>query len=422
MMRARRPAGASRPASPDPADSPGPDSCSGRFRARRFSLLFPALALLLGALSLFANAPAGAQVSTRTYTLTPAATAAEGSNAELTVTLGEAAPSGGLAFVVSYDYSVSGATTVDTGTTPSTVTVASGSTTATLSVPITADRAWDNGETFTVTIAPASGVSGWSVAAGGTATATVTITDGAASVTFNQAAYRFFETDGSRLVSYHAQALSYVGYSIGRLTSADGTASGGGVDYRFVEQNFEFNPFTSVCQPRSICGPEIEPLNYRSADRTLSVVVTNDDLVEDDETFTIALTPPTGWSAQPHGTATVTITDDDRAVAKIAFGSRAGAQAKYTASVDEDVTGGTLDVPVTVNRLPGSSTTFEIEVLATGTATEGSRLPHRHEVGDVRPHGQQQDEEPQRRHHERPEFGARRDDRAQDRRRGPSQG
>ena len=40
--------------------------------------------------------------------------------------------------------------------------------------------------------------------------------------------------------------------------------------------------------------------------------------------------------------------------------------------MDEDVTGGTLDVPVTVNRLPGSSTTFDIEVLATGTATDGA--------------------------------------------------
>ena len=347
-----------------------PEPRPGPSRAR-LCLLLPVLALLLGALSLFSAAPAGAQ-STRTYTLTSSVSAAEGSSAELTVTLGEAAPPGGMAFGVRYDYSVSGATAADTGTTPSKVTVHQGRTTATISVPISSDRSWDNGETFTVTITPASGVTGWTVAAGGTDTATVTITDGAASVTFNQAAYSFAESDGSRLVSYHAQALSYVGYSIGRLTSADGTASGGGVDYSFVEGNFEFNPFVSVCQPRSLCGPNIEPLSYRSPDRTYSVDVINDALVEDDETFTITLTPPTGWSAKPHATATVTITDNDRAAAKIAFGSNAGGKSKYTASVDEDVTGGTLDVPVTVSHLPGSSTTFAIEVLATGTAAGGA--------------------------------------------------
>ena len=41
---------------------------------------------------------------TRNYTLTPTASAAEGSDAALTVTLGEAAPAGGLAFDVTYDY------------------------------------------------------------------------------------------------------------------------------------------------------------------------------------------------------------------------------------------------------------------------------------------------------------------------------
>ena len=62
-----------------------------------------------------------------------AATANEGANAELTVTLGEAAQSAGLTFNVSYDYSGSAATE-DTGSTPSTVKVTGGSTTAKLVV------------------------------------------------------------------------------------------------------------------------------------------------------------------------------------------------------------------------------------------------------------------------------------------------
>ncbi|MCY4361540.1 MAG: hypothetical protein OXE42_05035, partial [Gammaproteobacteria bacterium] len=147
-------------------------------RALHFPLL-SCLALLLGVFLQFAAAPAQAQ--SKTYALTPSVTAAEGTNAELTVTLGEAAPPDGLSFDVRYDYSSGGAKQEDTGTTPSTVSVAGSSRTATISVPIAADLAdVDNGETFTVTIAPATGVTGWSVAPGGTATATVTITDNAA--------------------------------------------------------------------------------------------------------------------------------------------------------------------------------------------------------------------------------------------------
>ena len=335
--------------------------------------LLPVLALLLGALSLFGAAPAEAQ-QTRTYALTASVSAAEGSNAELTVTLGEAAPPGGLAFGVSYDYSVSGATAADTGTTPSTVTVSQGSTTATISVPLLADRDGDTGETFTVKIAPASGVTGWSVAAGGTDTSTVTITDDAASVTFEQAAYSFNEFDGSRPVWFHARALSSIhDPGLGRTTSTDGTATGGGVDYGFSGSSFQFFPERYACDNNlSGCGRDVEPVSHKLPRISKSVNLINDQFVEDDETFTVTLVPPPGWSAKPHATTKVTIIDDDRVAAKIAFGADPAGTLKYTASVDEDVTGGTLDVPVTVSHLPGSSTTFDIEVLATGTAIEGA--------------------------------------------------
>ena len=59
-----RPAGAREPASPTSADSGRPDARTGRARARRLSLLLPVLALLLGALGLFAPAPAEAQTVT----------------------------------------------------------------------------------------------------------------------------------------------------------------------------------------------------------------------------------------------------------------------------------------------------------------------------------------------------------------------
>ena len=70
MTCVRRLAGAHRPAASAPAGSPRkPDPRPGRRRAR-LSLLLPALALLLGALSLFTAAPAQAQTTVWSATLT----------------------------------------------------------------------------------------------------------------------------------------------------------------------------------------------------------------------------------------------------------------------------------------------------------------------------------------------------------------
>ena len=98
-----------------------------------------------------------------------------------------------------------------------------------------------------------------------------------------------------------------------------------------------------------------------------------DDLVEGEETFKVTIaTTAAGWAAASDGSDSVTaaITDKADYEAKIAFGDSAEATAKYTATVNEDVTGGTLNVPVTVSHLPGASTTFAVEVVEWGSATE----------------------------------------------------
>ena len=82
MTCARRPAGARTPASPTSAGSPSrPDPRTGRPRARRFRLL-PVLALLLGALGLFAPAPAEAAHSLAT----PTNLQAQAGDAQVTLT------------------------------------------------------------------------------------------------------------------------------------------------------------------------------------------------------------------------------------------------------------------------------------------------------------------------------------------------
>ncbi|MCY4495635.1 MAG: hypothetical protein OXB92_17465, partial [Acidimicrobiaceae bacterium] len=173
--------------------------------------------------------------------------AVEGSDASVTVTLGEAAPSGGLLVSFTYDYSGS-ASVSDTGTTPVSLTVTAGATTATLQVPITQDSLVENAESFTVTVSTA--VAGWSVVSGSSE-------------------------------------------------------------------------------------------------------------------------------------ASVTIAASDRSGARVAFGTDAASTAVYSGSVDENDFTVTLNVPVTVNRLPGESTTFGVEVLDVGSRAASEYVDAENE-GDFR--------------------------------------
>ena len=106
-------------------------------------------------------------------------------------------------------------------------------------------------------------------------------------------------------------------------------------------------------------------VNYPTADN-------GDDLVRGTECFALRLgTSVAGWTASAdHSVAEVII---QRPSGKIAFGSDAAATAKQTIEVAENVAAGTVDVPVTVDWLPGESVTFAVEVVSTGTtATEGT--------------------------------------------------
>ena len=108
----------------------------------------------------------------KTFAITKSVTAAEGSNATLTVTLGEAAPSGGVTFTVTPTYCACAPTTLtrgavdaDVGTVPSTVTVSAGSTTATLTIPLESDSLKESTEHFSVRITTTA--TGWTAVDGG---------------------------------------------------------------------------------------------------------------------------------------------------------------------------------------------------------------------------------------------------------------
>ena len=109
----------------------------------------------------------------RTYSLSPGATAVEGHDARLTLTLSREAPEGGVAFTVTAGYDTAGS--ADVGTITSPVIVPGGATSLQIAVPLVDDALDEGEETFTVTVAPVR--AGWAVSPTGTATATVTIID-----------------------------------------------------------------------------------------------------------------------------------------------------------------------------------------------------------------------------------------------------
>ena len=300
----------------------------------------------------------------RTFRIESTRTVNEGASALLTVTLGRAAPAGGLALAFNYDYTGSTATSADTGTTPMTLTIAPGRTRGTLTVPITNDALVEGSETFTVTVSTA--VSGWSVVSG-QGLATVTITDddaGEARIGFGTAGRTTEHTisvaenvSGGTLnvpvaISHNPQNSTT--FTIEVLTA--GTATG--ADYSIATKSVTFTS---------------------TGDRTqdLSVAITNDALVEEDETIKLRIAAADSpvndlgdhYARHAMGRlSTVTITDDDAGEATIAFGT-AGRTTEHTISVAENVSGGTLNVPVAISHNPQNSTTFTIEVLTAGTAT-----------------------------------------------------
>ena len=227
------------------------------------------------------------------YTLAPAA-AIEGGNAEMTVILGQNAPEGGLVFTVTTDFTgdANTADEADVGDVPSAVTVPHGKDTATLSIPIANDDVRDNGETFTVSIAPRD-VEGWVPTATGYDSARVTIAyESSRTVSFSSDSYEVAEGAGSVTLELSLSAEHCAELSV-PVTFAAGTATGGGVDFASTGQDV---------------GIEKDAVSAE-----FSVDITDDDVAEDAETLTATLTVPPGYAAGNHVTATVTITDDDTA-------------------------------------------------------------------------------------------------------------
>ena len=300
----------------------------------------------------------------------------EGSNVSLTVKLGRNAPTGGVR--VSFACSVGTAAAFTTGTCmsddarSSTVgfNIAAGQNTRNFTLSTVSDALVEGDETFTVTVATSA--AGWEVVSSANE-ATVTITDDDAAnakigfgssgrttkYTISRAENVNNGTINVPVVVSHKPAANTT-FSVTVETGGTATSA----DYS-VTSSVTFGPGASD-----------------STTQNIVVTVTNDMLMEENQTIELKISDSTG--ANNLGThytrhamgrlAQVTITDDDRAGAKIAFGTDVDATSNYSRNVDEDVTNATYNVPVIINRIPETQVTIPIKVLTMGSnlATEGT--------------------------------------------------
>ncbi|TDT88397.1 chitinase [Azorhizobium sp. AG788] len=169
-----------------------------------------------------------------------------------------------------------------------TVTFAPGETSKTIQVAVRGDTVVEANETFTVTLSAPSGAT----IADGSAIGTITNDDVAVVVpTVSIADASVVEGNSgttalSFVVSLSAASTSAVSVS---YATANGTATAGS-DYTAKTGTVTFAP--------------------GETSKTVQVAVTGDTAVEANETFTVALSSPSG-ATLGHGTATATITNDD---------------------------------------------------------------------------------------------------------------
>ena len=251
-----------------------------------------------------------------------AATAPEGGTARLTITLSGSnqsrAPSTGTAkftITAGYDSGTGKAAATDVGTVPQTVTFGANATSATFDVPLVLDRLDEDDETFTITVAPASGdgwEADWAPASTGANTATVTITD-AETLSFQSTTPSVNEGDAAILtVTRSGSTSGSVAFTVTPSVKSGNTAQAG--------------DFTATAVRGTIADG--------AASATVSLPTTEDRVDEDAEEFTATITTATVGYIVAAAPATVTIEDDDTAGVTVAGGpltvSEGGDTATYT--------------------------------------------------------------------------------------------
>ena len=280
-----------------------------------------------------------------------------GDDATVTIADASAVEGESLTFTVRLDQAVSGGLTVTPSFTDGTATQGTDYTenTAALSftgtageertftVATTEDEIVEENETFTVSLT----VSGTSttVTAADTATGTITDDDGG--------------TTGDDATVTIADASAVEGESLTFTVRLDQAVSGGlTVTPSFTDgtatQGTDYTENTAALSFTGTAGEE----------RTFTVATTEDEIVEENETFTVSLTVSgTSTTVTATDTATGTITDDD--------GGTAGDDATVTIADASAEEGESLTFTVTLNRAVQGGLTVT-PAFTDGTATKGT--------------------------------------------------
>ena len=277
-----------------------------------------------------------------------AASAAEGSAVVFTVTLPEVAPSGG----VSVGYSTSDGRGNDDDDTHqvaisadytaaadnSTLSIAQGQRSGTVSISTTQDSTYEGDHYFTLNLDSTSHFNLSTTA--GSAVGTITDAADAPSFAFSTASTDADEDDGTLTLTVEKTGTTLVAATVSYATT-NGTATGG-------------SDFTAIA------GTDLD-FAAGDASKDITVSVTDDSADEPAEAFTVDLT--TGAHAQLGSTKshTVNITDNDATTVKLAAPSTA---------IDEGA--GTKTITVTLGRELTGDEALDVPLTFSGTATFGT--------------------------------------------------
>jgi ribosomal protein L35AE/L33A len=246
---------------------------------------------------------------------------------------------------VSVNYATSNGTATagsDYASASGTLNFANGETSKTFTVNITDDSVFEGDETVNLTLTSPTG----GATLGSPSTAVLTInedeTPQPGQFQFSNATYNVNENGGT------------VTITLNRVNGSDGPV---GVNYATANGSANSgSDYTSASGTLNFANGETS--------KTFTVNITDDALLEGSETFTVALTSPTGGATLGNPTtATVTIIDNDT--------PQPGQFQFSSATYNVNENGGT--VTITVTRTGGSAGAVSVNyATANGTATEGA--------------------------------------------------
>ena len=245
--------------------------------------------------------------------------------------------------VTSDDYTLTSGGSALTG---AEVTLPTGA--STVAITLTAVNDADEAETLTFTLTSPVSNAGYTV--GGTSTATVMInptTTVTPTVNFVAGTLTVAEDGGMAMVMVRLDMAPADTVTIPVMTT-DATATAG-------------NDYTAVMQDVTVMSTD----TGASLTKTVSIPISDDDLDEDDETFTVSFGALTGVTAGATTSVTVTITDDDVPELSVAADPTAideGAASTITITANISPIGN-LTIPFTIT---GTDVTSDDYTLASG--------------------------------------------------------